>query len=85
MDIFNAGLQPFFDKRLDRREVELRQLIDSTNELSHEADAGAQRRVVDFKNAADEQALATIDEAAVPGATRHPSGVTSSVVHCIPG
>ena len=27
MDIFNAGMQPFFGKRLDRREVELRHLI----------------------------------------------------------
>ena len=43
MDIFNAGLQPFFGKRLDRREVELRHLIDSTNHLRHEADEAGPR------------------------------------------
>ena len=61
MDIFNAGMQPFFDKRLDRREVELRHLIDSTNEQRHEVDEAGPQGVVDFKDAAQEQALATTD------------------------
>lgn len=38
MDIFKAGMEPFFGKRLARREVELRHLIDSTDELMHQAD-----------------------------------------------
>ena len=63
MDIFNAGMQPVFDKRLDRREVELHQLIDSTNQLAHGAGEAERRGVVDFKDAADQQALATVDEA----------------------
>ena len=70
MDIFNAGMQPFFGKRLDRREVELRHLIDSTNQLRHEADEAGPRGVVDFKDAADEQALATVDEAKAEHAVR---------------
>ena len=70
MDIFNAGMQPFFDKRLDRREVELRQLIDSTNQPAHEAGEAEQRGVVDFKDAADQQALATVDEAMAEHAVR---------------
>lgn len=43
-------MQPFFDKRLDRREVELRYVIDSINELRHEADEAGPRGAVDFKD-----------------------------------
>ena len=70
MDIINAGMEPFFGKRLARREVELRQLIHSSTEVMHEADAAGPRGVVDFKDAASEQAVAAVDEARVDHAVR---------------
>lgn len=70
MDIFNAGMEPFFGKRLARREAELRHLLHSTNELMHEAGEAGPRGVVDFKDAAAEQALATVDEAKAEHAVR---------------
>lgn len=63
MDIFNGGMEPFFTKRLNAREAELRALLHSSNELMHEAEVDGPRGVVDFKDAASEQALATVDEA----------------------
>ena len=51
MDIFNAGMEPFFGKQLARREVELRQLIHSSTDAMHDADAVGARGVADFKDA----------------------------------
>lgn len=63
MDIFGAGMEPFFRHRLDRREAELRARLDSTTDLLHEAAEAGPREVVDFKDLATEQSLAIVDEA----------------------
>ena len=48
MDIFGAGMEPFFRRRLDRREAELRARLDSTADLLHEAAEAGPREVVDL-------------------------------------
>ena len=73
MDIFNAGMQPFFGKRLDRREVELRHLIDSTNQLRHEADEAGPN----WPTPAPPPPPATADVAATPANPAIPMGPAS--------
>jgi DnaK suppressor protein len=62
MDIFSAGMVPFFTARLSRREAELRHVLQSANELMHEANEAGPRGVIDFKDVAAEQSMATVDE-----------------------
>ena len=63
MDIFNAGIETFFTKRLVRREAELRDVIHPANELMHQTNEAGPRGVVDFEETAAEQSSATVDEA----------------------
>ncbi|GAB3478611.1 TraR/DksA family transcriptional regulator [Polaromonas eurypsychrophila] len=62
MNIYNAGMESFFIKRLARREAELRYVLQFTNELMHEANEAGPLGVVDFKDVAASHALATVDE-----------------------
>ncbi len=70
MNIYSAGMEPFFGKRLAKREVELRQLIHPSTEVMRETDPAGSRGVVDLKDAAFEQASASVDEARVDHAVR---------------
>ena len=63
MDIFNAGMESFFTKRLVRREAELRHVLHAANELMHQANEAGPRGVVDLKETAANQSLARVDEA----------------------
>lgn len=63
MDIFGAGMEPFFRQRLVRLEAELRARLDNSTKQLHEAAEAGPRGVVDFKDVAAEQSLATVDEA----------------------
>ena len=63
MDIFNAGMASFFTKRLVRREAELRHVLHAANELMHQANEAGPRGVVDLKETAANQSLATVDGA----------------------
>ena len=63
MDIFNAGMEPFFRQRLVRLDAELRARLDITTEQLHDAAEAGPRGVVDFKDMAAEQSLAAVDEA----------------------
>ena len=63
MDIFNAGMEPFFHKRLAQREAELRQLLHSGTDQMHAAEEAGPREVSDFKDAASAESLAIVAEA----------------------
>ena len=70
MHIFNPDMESFFSKRLARREAELRHVLQSTNELMHEANEAGPRGVLDFKDVAAEQSLAAVDEVNAEHAAR---------------
>ncbi|MDP2452331.1 MAG: TraR/DksA C4-type zinc finger protein [Polaromonas sp.] len=63
METYDCTLMPRFSQILAQRETELRALLRATAEQPHEADGTGQHRVMDFKDVAMEQALATVDEA----------------------
>ncbi|MDI1271809.1 MAG: TraR/DksA C4-type zinc finger protein [Polaromonas sp.] len=63
METYDSTLMPRFSQILAQREAELRALLRATAEQSHEAGDTGQHRVMDFKDVAMEQALATVDEA----------------------
>ena len=63
MDMFNAGMEPFFNKRLAQREAELRNFLHSSNDQMHAAEEAGPREVGDFKDAASAESLAIVDEA----------------------
>lgn len=63
MDIFNAGMERFFTKRLAQRESDLRHLLRSGNDQMHAADESGQREVNDFKDVATARSSAIVDEA----------------------
>ena len=63
METYDRALMPRFSQILAQREAELRALLRATAEQPHEASGTGQHRVMDFKDVAMEQALATVDEA----------------------
>lgn len=63
MDIFNAGMESFFTKRLVQREAELRHVLHAANEPMHHVYEAGARWFVDFKETAADQSFATVDEA----------------------
>jgi DnaK suppressor protein len=63
METYDSTLMPRFSQILAQRETELRALLRATAEQPHEAGGTGQHRVMDFKDVAMEQALATVDEA----------------------
>ena len=63
MDTYDSSLAPRFSQFLDQREAELRDILRAVGDVSDEAGEAAPRDVVDFKDVATEQALATVDEA----------------------
>ncbi len=63
MDIFGAGMEPFFRQRLVRLQADLCARLDTTTAQLHQAAEAGPRGVVDFKDVAAEQSLATVDEA----------------------
>lgn len=65
METYDSTLMPRFSQILAQRETELRALLRATSEQPHEAGGTGQHRVMDFKDVAMEQALATVDEAKV--------------------
>ena len=60
MNIFNAGMESFFTKRLVRREADLRHVFHAANEPIHRVNDTGPRGVVDFKETAADQSLATV-------------------------
>ncbi|MDO8370459.1 MAG: TraR/DksA C4-type zinc finger protein [Pseudomonadota bacterium] len=63
METYDSTLMPRFSQILAQREAELRALLRATAEHPQEAGSTGQHRVMDFKDVAMEQALATVDEA----------------------
>jgi DnaK suppressor protein len=63
MDTYDSSLAPRFGLLLVQREAQLRAILQASAKLSHEAVEAGQREVVDFKDVASEQILATVDEA----------------------
>ncbi|MDI1239772.1 MAG: TraR/DksA C4-type zinc finger protein [Polaromonas sp.] len=63
METYDRTLMPRFSQILAQRETELRALLRATAEQLHEAGGTGQHRVMDFKDDAMEQAVATVDEA----------------------
>ena len=78
MDIYNAGMEAFFTKRLACRETELRHVVKSTKDLMHEANEAGPHGVVDFKDVAASQALATVDEINAEHAVRELENVLAA-------
>ena len=63
METYDSTLMPRFSQILLLREAELRALLQASAEQPHAAGGPGQHRVMDFKDVAMEQALATVDEA----------------------
>ena len=63
METYDSGLAPRFSQLLAQREVELRAILRATGDLADEAVEAEPREVVDFKDVATEQTLATVDDA----------------------
>jgi DnaK suppressor protein len=63
METYDSTLMPRFRQLLAQREADLRSILQTSNDLpAPESDAGS-HGVMDFKDVAMEQALATVDEA----------------------
>lgn len=63
MKTFDASLLQHFHQLLARREAELRLLLRGSGDLGGEAPDTKARDVIDFKELATEQTLATVDDA----------------------
>ena len=63
MDTYNPSMLQHFHQLLARREAELRLLLRSSGDLGSDAPGAEPRDVVDFKELATEQTLATVDDA----------------------
>lgn len=63
MNTFDTSTFPHFRQLLARREAELRLLLRSSGDLGSDAPDAEPRDVVDFKELATEQTLATVDDA----------------------
>lgn len=63
MNTLDASMRQHFHQQLARREAELRLLLRSSGDLGSEAPDAAPRDVIDFKELATEQTLATVDDA----------------------
>lgn len=63
MNTFDSSTFPHFRQLLARREAELRLLLRSSGDLGSDTPDAEPRDVVDFKELATEQTLATVDDA----------------------
>ena len=63
MKTFDASMLQHFHQLLARREAELRLLLRSSGDLGSDAPDAEPRDVIDFKELATEQTLATVDDA----------------------
>ena len=63
MDTYNASMLPHFRQLLARREAELRLLLRNAGHPAGDPGGAGARDVVDFKELATEQTLATVDDA----------------------
>ena len=63
MNTYDASMLAHFHQLLARREAELRLLLRSTGDLGSDAPDAEPRDVIDFKELATEQTLATVDDA----------------------
>ena len=65
METYDISLAPLFRQRLAQRQAELRAIVRASSEAGEDSD-----EVVDFKDIATEQDLATLDEAKSDHAAR---------------
>ncbi len=63
METYDSTLMPRFCQLLAQREADLRSLLQASGESSSQTGDTGSRGVMDFKDVAMEQALATVDEA----------------------
>ncbi len=63
MNTYDAGMLQNFRQRIAQREAELRLMLRHSGDLAGDAPDAAPRDVVDFKELATEQTLATVDDA----------------------
>jgi DnaK suppressor protein len=63
MSSYDISLAPSFLQRLARRESELRAILRATGEVADDTADGQPHEVMDFKDMADEQTRAMLDDA----------------------
>lgn len=61
METYDSSLAPRFSRLLAQRETTLRALLRANGDLADETGEAEPREVVDFKDVATEQTLATVD------------------------
>jgi DnaK suppressor protein len=65
METYDSTLMPRFRQLLEQREADLRSMLQASGDLTDPASDNGSHGVMDFKDVAMEQALATVDEAKV--------------------
>lgn len=65
METYDSTLMPRFSQLLTQRETDLRSILQASGDLPDQAGDTESHGVMDFKDVAMEQALATVDEAKV--------------------